>query len=256
MAKNGDLKVGDFGLSHQLPSRLKDALQGNSKEEEFGRVELKSKLYGTPNYLAPETISHSAVSFKTDVWSFGCIIYCLFYKRTPFEDQSIEQTMKNILSRKYFLDQKTPLEFQDFFKNVFQSERKRAKANQLVGRFVGKKAWIDVVSGEKIKIETSKRYSSIFLKSKRQFHNYSTKNEFKQLRGFGGESTVNRNPLSYMNFHEFLIQKKNLNHKNRQGKTQSFRENLFQKRSHLSLTQKLHHSLQMNDSNNVQASFK
>ncbi|KAH0622106.1 hypothetical protein JD844_024102 [Phrynosoma platyrhinos] len=53
-------------------------------------------LVGTVNYMPPEAIkdmssdgengkSRSKISPKSDVWSLGCILYCMTYGRTPFQ---------------------------------------------------------------------------------------------------------------------------------------------------------------------------
>jgi cyclin G-associated kinase len=45
--------------------------------------------FTTPMYRAPEqldTWSNYPVGIKSDVWALGCILYCLCYKKHPFED--------------------------------------------------------------------------------------------------------------------------------------------------------------------------
>ena len=46
---------------------------------------------GTLNYISPETLNNPTqgtsshkISFKSDVWSLGCILYNLVYKKLPF----------------------------------------------------------------------------------------------------------------------------------------------------------------------------
>lgn len=40
--------------------------------------------------MAPETIKNSILSFKTDIWSYGCVVYALFHFKTPFEGTTVE----------------------------------------------------------------------------------------------------------------------------------------------------------------------
>ena len=56
---NGNLKVGDLGLSRQLSSQTFEA---------FSRV-------GTPLYMSPEVLQGKGYDWKSDVWSLGCIAY-------------------------------------------------------------------------------------------------------------------------------------------------------------------------------------
>ena len=65
---NGDLKVGDLGLSRQLSSQTFEA---------FSRV-------GTPLYMSPEVLQGKGYDWKSDVWSLGCIAYELCMLRSPF----------------------------------------------------------------------------------------------------------------------------------------------------------------------------
>ena len=45
---------------------------------------------GTLNYISPETLNNTngtsshKIGFKSDVWSLGCILYNLVYKKLPF----------------------------------------------------------------------------------------------------------------------------------------------------------------------------
>lgn len=61
---------------------------------------IKTDCEGSLNYMSPEALSsykptdpkgssvgkpQYKVNFKSDVWSLGCILYQLIYKRTPFQ---------------------------------------------------------------------------------------------------------------------------------------------------------------------------
>lgn len=41
---------------------------------------------GSPYYMAPEAFINNIYGSKTDVWSFGIIIYELLHGKTPFFD--------------------------------------------------------------------------------------------------------------------------------------------------------------------------
>lgn len=70
----GDLKVGDLGLSRQLSSQTFEA---------FSRV-------GTPLYMSPEVLQGKGYDWKSDVWSLGCIAYELCMLRSPFRQDDKE----------------------------------------------------------------------------------------------------------------------------------------------------------------------
>jgi serine/threonine protein kinase len=48
----------------------------------------KKHLVGTGHYLAPESINDHTYSFKTDVWSFGVLMYRLMYNKFPVQAEN------------------------------------------------------------------------------------------------------------------------------------------------------------------------
>jgi len=70
---DGMLKLIDFGIA----SSVQDDKTHVTKENQMG----------TLNYISPETLNSSGnikIGFKSDVWSLGCILYNLVYKKLPF----------------------------------------------------------------------------------------------------------------------------------------------------------------------------
>ncbi|XP_050211560.1 CBL-interacting serine/threonine-protein kinase 24 [Mercurialis annua] len=82
----GNLKVSDFGLS-ALPQ------QG---------VGLLHTTCGTPNYVAPEVISHRGYDgAAADVWSCGVILYVLMAGYLPFDEVDLPTLYKKINAAEY-----------------------------------------------------------------------------------------------------------------------------------------------------------
>lgn len=82
---DGMLKLCDFGSatkeSHE-PDITWTTQQRNNLEEFLQK-------FTTPMYRAPEqldTWNNYPIGVKTDVWALGCILFCLCYKKHPFED--------------------------------------------------------------------------------------------------------------------------------------------------------------------------
>ncbi len=63
------VKLMDFGLA-----RVYNESVGN----------IKTRIAGTPYYMAPEQIRGEAVGPRTDIYSFGCVLYELLCNRPPF----------------------------------------------------------------------------------------------------------------------------------------------------------------------------
>lgn len=82
----GRLKLIDFGIASNLNSDMTSVV--------------KNSTIGTLNYISPEALmdvnsgnndspDHNVkykISFKSDVWSLGCILYGLVYGQTPFQN--------------------------------------------------------------------------------------------------------------------------------------------------------------------------
>ncbi len=74
---DGTLKVGDLGLGRFFSSQTYEA---------FSRV-------GTPLYMSPEVLSGNGYSWKSDVWSVGCIAYELAMLRSPFKADDAKMSL-------------------------------------------------------------------------------------------------------------------------------------------------------------------
>lgn len=58
----------------------------------------EKSFFGTPDYLAPETIEGTGEDDSCDWWSVGCILFELFFGFPPFHANTPEKVFTNILS--------------------------------------------------------------------------------------------------------------------------------------------------------------
>eukprot|EP00397_Hematodinium_sp_SG-2012_P003366 GEMP01003374.1.p1 GENE.GEMP01003374.1~~GEMP01003374.1.p1 ORF type:complete len:859 (+),score=161.73 GEMP01003374.1:57-2579(+) len=56
-----------------------------------------TSLCGSPHYLSPELVGQRYQE-STDLWSFGVLMYLMLYGRYPFDGNSPEEIMRNILT--------------------------------------------------------------------------------------------------------------------------------------------------------------
>ncbi len=69
----GALKLIDFALAKRQPSALVRMLGGG-----------KTKVQGTRSYMAPEQIRGGAPDFRSDIYSYGCMVHELLAGKPPF----------------------------------------------------------------------------------------------------------------------------------------------------------------------------
>ena len=70
---NGTLKIIDFGIASKISDDKTHVTKDNTM--------------GTFNYMSPEAIQSGEnvkIGVKSDVWSLGCILYQMVYKKLPF----------------------------------------------------------------------------------------------------------------------------------------------------------------------------
>jgi len=72
LCSNGDIKIGDFGISKIL-----------TDTEQFAET-----MVGTPYYLSPEICKKNQYREKSDIWSLGCVLYELMNMKHAFEASS------------------------------------------------------------------------------------------------------------------------------------------------------------------------
>jgi Tol biopolymer transport system component len=84
----GKVKVLDFGLAKAVGD---EALDLQNTKTEPGRV------LGTPAYMSPEQARGKPIDKRSDIWSFGCVLYEMLTGKIPFKGETVSDTLANIL---------------------------------------------------------------------------------------------------------------------------------------------------------------
>jgi len=92
---HGQLKVLDFGLAKVVkPSELPE---GGERTESL--LSAPGMIIGTPAYMSPEQVRGEALDARTDIFSFGTVLYEMVSGRHPFAQESPAATLSAILTR-------------------------------------------------------------------------------------------------------------------------------------------------------------
>ena len=91
----GIVKVLDFGLARtveDLPSANAVTITGSPRT-------VDGLVVGTVAYMSPEQAEGLPVDQRTDLWSFGVVLYQMLSRRTPFEGGTTQRTIVDILQK-------------------------------------------------------------------------------------------------------------------------------------------------------------
>jgi serine/threonine-protein kinase len=98
----GKVKVLDFGLAKATSSQDKN--QGTA-------ITQPGRVIGTPAYMSPEHARGKPTDKRSDIWSFGCVLYEMLTGHSPFESDTATDTLARIIEREpdwEMLPQDTP----------------------------------------------------------------------------------------------------------------------------------------------------
>ncbi len=115
----GKVKVLDFGISRTVSS---EPIAQQSTVTELGRI------IGTPAYMSPEQVRGQEVDRRSDIWSFGCVLYEMLTGKVPFEGETGSDTLAGILEREpdwQALPKNTPTNIQILLRRCLEKDRRR-----------------------------------------------------------------------------------------------------------------------------------
>ena len=85
-------------------------------------------ILGTAAYMSPEQARGKAVDRRTDIWSFGCVLFECLTGRQLFEGETVSDLIAKILEREpdwTRLPPHTPLEVRDLLRRCLEKDAKR-----------------------------------------------------------------------------------------------------------------------------------
>jgi len=92
LTEDGHAKVIDFGLA-----KLINTLDGGGNTMTMGATD-PQVILGTVSYMSPEQARGGTIDHRTDIFSFGIMLYEMFSNTLPFRGQSSIETMNAVIN--------------------------------------------------------------------------------------------------------------------------------------------------------------
>ena len=126
IAPNGVVKVLDFGLAKVWDGAPQSDV---TMSPTLTATDLGTRtVLGTPAYMSPEQARGQSLDKRTDIWSFGCVLYEMLTGRAPFAADTISDTIVAILEREpdhTTLPADTPSGIRRLLRRCLQKDRRR-----------------------------------------------------------------------------------------------------------------------------------
>jgi Tol biopolymer transport system component len=98
----GTVKVLDFGLAKALDADTDERSATSSHSPTITSPAALTRdgvMLGTVAYMSPEQARGRAVDKRSDIWSFGCVLFEMLTGRRAFEGETVADTISAVLSR-------------------------------------------------------------------------------------------------------------------------------------------------------------
>ena len=98
---DGYVKVLDFGLAKlSEPGAFSTGLVSDPEAQTQKQLQTEAGvIMGTVGYMSPEQTRGLSVDKRTDIWSFGCVLYEMLSGESPFRGATMADTLANIIHR-------------------------------------------------------------------------------------------------------------------------------------------------------------
>jgi Tol biopolymer transport system component len=94
----GTVKVLDFGLARLETSGAANSAGDLSDSPTITNVSMPGVILGTLAYMSPEQARGKVVDSRSDVWSFGCVLFEMLAGRQPFIGETATDIIAHVLT--------------------------------------------------------------------------------------------------------------------------------------------------------------
>jgi serine/threonine protein kinase/type II secretory pathway predicted ATPase ExeA len=92
-----DLKPGNVLLAADGTPRLTDFGLARFERQQNARLTQAGMVVGSPIYMSPEALQNQELDARSDIWSFGVLLYEMLASQAPFEGEDLAPLIARIL---------------------------------------------------------------------------------------------------------------------------------------------------------------
>jgi serine/threonine protein kinase/Tol biopolymer transport system component len=97
ITKDGQVKILDFGLAKLVQPQFADTAQTDVPTVPLHSVTGSGVVLGTVGYMSPEQVRGEKVDHRSDIFSFGIVLYEMLAGERPFQRDTAVETLNAIL---------------------------------------------------------------------------------------------------------------------------------------------------------------
>jgi len=99
LAPNGTAKVLDFGLAKALSSEASGKSSPSMSPTLTSAGTVAGMILGTASYMSPEQAKGLEVDRRSDIWSFGVVLFEMLCGRRLFKSDTVSETMASVMMK-------------------------------------------------------------------------------------------------------------------------------------------------------------